>query len=485
MSAKSFSLLLTTSRGKIVLPDFSKPAKYLCLALIFCAAGCNAPKSHLSHFNESFKNDCSGQGNFEESTYYAISKIKDCNHPRGEDLLWSMQAAYLERMKQNYRQSNDYFDKSENALNFFDHQNKLADSVAATAVNDNIVPYLGEEYDGIMINTYKAINFMALGQNDLARVEFNRALDRQRRAVENFSNEIQKLKKELDTTEKENKQHVEKTLENPEIQNLIAGKYPALNEFQAYPDFVNPFTTYIAGVYFVLIEENEKAVDLFKKSFGMVGDNRYIAEDLAAVEGLLNDQKKLQNTLWVIFENGMGPVKKEFRIDLPLFIATEKVKYAGIALPKLEFREQAYPYLHIKADGQDYKTQVVADMDRIIQTEFKKDFNGILTRAIISATAKAVAQYALEEQSSNAGSLASIGMAIYSFATTAADVRIWTTLPKDFQVARMPIPSEKLIIIEPPEGQPIEIKLPDCKNALVYVRIPYKNSIAIYNVITY
>ncbi len=448
-------------------------------------AGCNAPKSDLLKFDASFKTDYLKCSNLENSIQIAQSKTSKSKNPKGEDLLWSMQLGCLERIKQNHRQSNEYFDKSEEMLNFFDYQNKTTDSLAAIAVSENIIPYVGLEYDGIMINTYKALNFMALGQNDLARVEFNRALDRQRRAKENFAKEITKLQNELKQAQEKEDSHVKENVENPEIRKLITDRYPGLYDFQAYPDFVNPFTTYIAGVFFNLVGDNSKATSLLRESYGMVNDNQYIAEDLAVTEQVLDGQKELKDTVWVIFENGMGPIKEEFRIDIPLFVDTEKVKYIGIALPKLVFREQAYPYLSIMADGNNYKTQYIAHMDRVIQTEFNKDFKGILTRAIISTTAKAVAQYAIEKKGKSSSTLASFLVAAYSYATTAADVRIWTTLPKDFQVARFPMPADRTITIEPPGGESFQIKIPACKNSLVYVKIPFRQAEPVYDLIIY
>ncbi len=458
---------------------------YLLLGLTIFIGGCNAPKAQLQMFSDTFRTDCLQLSNYEKSAQFAQSKISKSKNPKGEDLLWSMQLGCLERIRQNYKQSNDYFDKSEDMLKFFDYQNKAVDSAAAIAISDNVIPYLGEEYDGIMVNTYKALNFMALGENELARVEFNRALDRQRRAKENFAQEIAKLKDEIEQEQEKEKSHVKENIENPKINELIAEKYPSLHEFKAYPDFVNPFTTYIAGVYFNLIGDHPKADTLLKESYGMVTDNEYIAQDLAVTEQILDGQGELKDTVWVIFENGMGPIKEEFRIDIPLFVATDKVKYVGIALPKLKFREQAYPYLLITAAGHNYNTQLVADMDRVVQTEFNKDFKGILTRAIISATTKAIAQYVLEEEGSSTASIASIFVAAYSFATTAADVRIWTTLPKDFQVARLPMPGDRLVTIEPPGGKPFPIEIPTCKNALVYVRIPFSQAKPVYDLITY
>jgi hypothetical protein len=336
-----------------------------------------------------------------------------------------------------------------------------------------------------MVNTYKALNFMISKEDELARVEFNRALDRQRRAKEEFAQEINKLKEEVEKEQEAKKSRLKENIEDPQVKQLISQTYPGLDAFEAYPDFVNPFTTYLAGVYFNLVGDHSKSIDLLKEAYGMVQSNNYIAEDLAVTEKILNGDAKLNGTVWVIFENGLGPVKEEFRVDLPLFIATSKVKYAGIALPKLVSREQAYPYLSVKAGDKEYGTQLVADMDRVVQTEFNKDFKIILTKAIISATAKAIAQYALEEQDSSAGSLASIVMAAYSFATTAADVRIWSVLPKNFQVARFGMPNDKRISIIPPGGVVFDVQIPDCNNAIVYLKIPFKEALPVYDVITY
>jgi len=453
---------------------------FLFVLLLPVFAGCNPSKSHLSTFGGYFDSS-----DYEKSIEFAQSKISKSKNPKRADLLWTLQLGSLERLRQNHRESSNHFDRSEEMLNFFDYQNATADSVAAIAVNENIIPYLGEEYDGIMVNTYKALNFMALGENDQARVEFNRALDRQRRAKEEFAREITKLQNELDEAQEKEGSQAKKNVDNPEIDQLITNRYSGLYEFEAYPDFINPFTTYMAGVFFNLIGDHSKAVTFLKESYGMDRDNEYVAQDLAVTEQVLDGQAELKDTVWVIFENGMGPVREEFRIDIPLFLASDEVKYFGIALPMLKFREQAYPYLSIKAGGNNYNTQIVGDMDRIVQTEFSKDFKGILTRAIISATAKVVAQYALNKKDNSSSQIVSLLAAVYSYATTAADVRIWTTLPKNFQVARLPMPSDRLITIEPPGGESFPVKIPACKNAFVYVRIPQKQTRQVLDLITY
>ncbi|MBN1796117.1 MAG: hypothetical protein JW804_05540 [Sedimentisphaerales bacterium] len=441
--------------------------------------GCNPPKDQLCKFNGYYE-----AGDFDSAGAFAQCKIPNRKNPGGQDLLWSLQLGLVERTLGRYQKSLETFDRCEKMLGHYDTQSRLADGLATTAVNENALPYRGEEYDGVMVNTYKALNFMILGDMDLARVEFNRALDRQRRAKENFNKEIDEVKEEV--AKKSKKQPlINSNINSDKMRETLAEKYPNLYAFEAYPDFVNPFATYLAGVYFSSIGEYNRAVDLYKESYGMVSDNQYIAEDLRVTENIFDSGEQPLDTVWVFFENGLGPVREEFRIDLPLFVATSKVLYTGVALPKLQFRNSAYPYLTIEAGGQSYKTSLVANMDRVVQTEFKKDFEVILIRAIVSATAKAAAQYACQDQNSSGAAIAAIAIAAYSFATTAADVRIWTALPKDFQVARFAKPDNGKIRILPPGGVPLNIDLPDCKNAIVYVKIPVKVVPPLYDVITF
>jgi hypothetical protein len=104
---------------------------------------------------------------------------------------------------------------------------------------------------------------------------------------------------------------------------------------------------------------------------------------------------------------------------------------------------------------------------------------------MVSTTAKAVAQYVIEKQDSSGASVLSRIVAAYSYATTAADVRIWTTLPKDFQIARFPKPKDGKLKITPADANPFEIDIPGCNNAIVYVRITANQAKPIFEVMTF
>ncbi len=427
--------------------------------------GCNVPRDRLAAFNQLYQ-----QGNVPGAQQYAERRVNPQSPPAGDNLLWALQLGAIKRTLGDFAQSNEWFDRAEEMMKHYDTSFKGLDAVGTTLVNETVLPYRGEEYDAIMVNTYKALNFMSLGQDDLARVEFNRALERQMRARERFNAEIQKLKDKMASDRNSGKVNYTKTMENPDLQTRIAAQYPGLNDFQAYPDFVNPFATYLAGVFFTMIADPGKAVDLLRESAGMVPDNRTVAQDFEQVQQWLDKGTAPEPAVWVIYEGGLGPVKEEFRVDLPLFLATNKLFYAGIALPRLSPRRQAVEHLEVDSSPAAVQTELVADMDRVIHTEFAKDYPGILMRAVVAAAAKAVAQTALTNQRETGAQVMGLMMAVYSAATTTADVRIWTSLPKQFQVVRVPMPTERRLTVRA-GGQTMEIPLKGGRYALVYIRM--------------
>jgi uncharacterized protein len=434
-------------------------------------SGCNPSKSKLDSFNKSYTS-----GNFADALSKAEKEIKGDQKPAKNDVLWTLHAGAVKMLEGDYKGSIERFDQAEEYIGYYDYGNEILNSLGSALINDNAIPYGGTRYDRIMMNTYKALSFMILGDFELARVEFNRALERQTRAKDYFSNEIAKLREELSSNT-----FYSQYASNDTIQSSIAKADPSIGNFEPYPNYVNPFTTYLAGLFFVLSGDLNKGSFLLKETCGMVPENPYICGDFETAEAAYQG-KPIENNVWVFFENGLGPVKEEFRIDLPLFLLDAgRVYYAGIALPRLVKRPPAAYHLTVNNGSGGVETKAVVNMDRVVSTEFDKEFSVILIRAIISASAKAAAQYALHRQDST---LAAI-MAIYSAATTTADMRIWSALPKNIQVAKTQMPENGRLKVEIPAGTNLDINIDNCKNAIVYVKIPFAGAEPVCNVIRF
>ncbi|MBO1518157.1 COG3014 family protein [Oceanisphaera pacifica] len=393
-----------------------------------------------------------------------------------KNLLWSLQAATLLRQEKAYRKSNLLFDAAEYEMQGEDTEHFLskgAQLAGSMFLNDSVTSYKQSQFDGVMANTYKALNFMAQGDNANARIEWNRTEDRQRRAAEYFQKKVAKQKEKLAEEQAQlDQENIDRSLEK--ATPILANQGVDLSQWSAYDGYINPFSTYLHGLYFMLKAQDNsdysKARDSFKRVYGLT-KNADVKVDMNMATSLTKGRgmKRHKPTVWVIFENGLGAKKEEFRIDLPLFAFTSNVTYSGIALPKLVERPQAYPYLEIGK----IKTRPLASMDKVIQAEFKSEFPYILTREVIRTTLKTVAQKQIQDRNPLAGMLAGMAQA----ASTGADIRSWTALPKEWQLARVARPtSNKLTIKTPGLALPLDVDLdPNSRFHMVYVKAAAPN----------
>ena len=433
------------------------------------------------------------KGDYKASAELAVGDKDEDAEIDNDNLLPTLKAgnAYLYALE--FNSSKHYLDEAEDIIKYQREQillGSVTDFIAKVQLSDAAMEYYAKMADSVMVNTYKSIDLMSQGNFADARVELNRAIDRQRRAKEVYAKLMAKQQEAIESKKAEKGEDgdvgigslLTKTLGDKRSREAIDQHYSNLSKFKTYPDFVNPFTVYLAGLYFKIQGDYQKSVDLLKEATGMMPNNKVVARDFKEVDRALSGHKTNSQYVWVIFENGLGAAKKEFRVDIPLFIATDKVSYIGVALPEFEPRFEAFSSIGVAAQGQKaVQTQLVADMDRVFLTEFKYEYNDIVTRALMSAVLKGYEQY-LASKTSGYLSLAAGAL---SALTTRADTRTWSTLPKNFQVARIAMPQDREIQLH--LGDHIKSVSIDknAKNAIVYVRIPVATSIPSINVINF
>lgn len=175
---------------------------------------------------------------------------------------------------------------------------------------------------------------------------------------------------------------------------------------------------------------------------------------------------------YVIFETGQAATRDQVRIDIPIVIAD--VSYVGAAFPKMEFHGDYLPTLTVSAGQAQGNTEPVANMDSIIALDFKNEWSVIVTKTLISTVAKGASAYAVNtaarQQEDWGGVIARIGTAIYQAAVNIADTRTWSTLPKEFQVIRLPTPGSRQLTLSGGAGQWAEVSLVDGTVNVIYVR---------------
>ena len=369
-----------------------------------------------------------------------------------------------------FEASNAAFTKADDKVKEYDAQpeTQISQEAGAVLVNATVMNYRGFAYDRIMLSTYKALNALELGNSDLARVEFNRAMERQKDAVVENDKQIDRSEKLRE--EKKSSADVEKVQSDPGVQKQLETEYADLvgRDMSAYADYVNPFAEYARALYLMYspadTSDLEQATSSIRRVSGMLGnDNAFFKKELVLSDKIASGAK-VEPTTYVIYEAGLAPEREEIRIDIPVFlfnigVKDTKVDYVGVAFPKLEKRYCNVLKLKATAGGQTHAATLVCDMDKVVSQEFKNQMPIVITRTIISAGIKAAAQYAVAEATRKQNLwvqlLARAGTAIYAAATNHADLRTWRTLPKQISVARFPTPADRIVNLQVVNGLPI------------------------------
>ena len=407
----------------------------------------------------------------------AVTKTANANTNNKDTVIWRLEQGAILRANAQYEDSNKAFDEAQAKIDDYEQKAKVRVGQEAGALlsNQAELDYEARSYDGIMLNTYKALNYLSLGEPEKARPELIRAYQRQQDAVEVNKKRIEKIQDAAASDT--NSVAIQKAQQDPNFQAEMSGtNYASLNNLKPYADYVNPFTVYLDGLYFMANASDgsdlERAHKSFERVVGFAPDNSYVKEDLTTVNRLINGQP-LAPTVFVIFETGCAPVRDQIRIDIPIIVT--KVSYIGAAFPTLKPHGNYASSLTVTGGGASATTDLVADMDSVIGLDFKNEMPIVITKTIASAIVKGVAAYAANhaagQQNAWAGLVMQISTAIYQAAVNIADERTWTTLPKEFQVCHIATPPDRKIELKTPDGrQTMPVTIIDGTINLVYVK---------------
>ena len=416
------------------------------------------------------------QGNLPKAVAEATKKAGE-NANNKDAVIWRLEQGAALRANGQYEDSNKAFDIAQQKIDDYAQKAKfrLGQETGALLSNQAELDYEGRGYDGIMLNTYMALNYLALGEPDKARPELIRAYQRQQDAVADNQKRIEKVQDEA--AKNKDSAAIKRAQNDPGLQSQIQNSSANLNNLKPYAAYVNPFTVYLDGLFFMTDAADNSDLERAHKSFQrvteMAPDNRYVKEDLTMVNNLINNGRPLPPTTFVIFETGCAPVRDQVRIDIPIIVT--KVSYIGAAFPTLKPQGNYVRNLTVTADGKNFDTSLVSDMDSVIGLDFKNEMPIVITKTIAATVVKGVAAYAANaaanEQSGWAGLVTQIGTAIYQAAVNIADERTWTTLPKEFQVCHFPTPPDRKIELKTPDQrQTIQVTIGDGTINLIYVK---------------
>ncbi|WP_133734476.1 COG3014 family protein [Halospina denitrificans] len=418
-------------------------------------------------------------GNYQEAAAFAARRGGG-GYNEGTSLLWTLQRASALQAAGDHQEAIRLFDTTEAFFRVYDEEGALSrwlSTTGALITNDASRPYRGTLYDAIMVNSYKALGFLALGEPANARVELNRARDRQRRAVDAFSEQIRAEQRAL----------AESGSETPEADmgatlsrahDALDEEYEQLSRWSVYPDYVNPLATWLEGLFLMTRAEApgdfERAAQALERASGMVPGNPWVRADYQWAEDLAAGRRRhagLPRTVWVLYEKGLGPVKVERRIQVPVALRHSGTTtiYTGFAYPVLRYRLGVSSPLQLESGREeDVSTELLSSMEAVVSTEFSYELPRIVTRAVAASVTRTLLQYQLRRRF---GDFAGFLGLIYQLVGTQADTRIWSSLPREFAIARSGWTQGEPVQLRF-NGESHALELPDNRFVMVWVRQP-------------
>ncbi len=331
---------------------------------------------------------------------------------------------------------------------------RLSREAAAMLINDNVLPYAGEDFEKVLVNVFLALDFAEKGEIDEALVEARKV--------------------------------------DLKLRNFTA-RYEGKNRYQE-----DPFARYLTGVLyetageindaFIAYRKAYEAYQKYGKEFG-VSVPRFLLDDLVRTATLMQFSEERDRflaagghpydpategnlgSLLVVIYAGKGPVKVETRTRVSIPDSSGIVHTFTVALPKFQPRYQGRRRYTVVAASPDDSLTTRSVVAADITTLAEKSLNDRLGLIYLKSGGRALLKFlaaekikskwkskpkkkkkpkgktdnAEETEEDSGGSfLSNFFKSLFVDAVVEvserADTRCWRTLPAQIQLARLHLP---------------------------------------------
>lgn len=423
------------------------------------------------------------EGDMEKAGSWLQKNDKDS---RGKNkLLYFMYRGWVNRMLGNYQGSNNDLEVAD--LMIEDFHKQAGFEALALISNPGVRPYQAEDFEKVMVNYYKALNYISLGRYEEARVEARRIIIRLQ---------------ELNSQYKDRKNRYS----DDAFAHIIIGMV-----YEIGKDYNNAFIAYRNAL---------KAYDeVYTPNFGVEAPLQ-LKKDILRTAWLSGFSDELAHygkifgmdfqpdkteggQLVFIWHNGFGPVKSEWSINftmvpgeagfvtfvneehgitLPFYIGDRSkgeqaqlrdLRMVRVAFPKYVERKPVFSGAYLEIDGQQYPLELAGNINnvafRTLEDRMMRELGNALLRVAVKQALEQAAREATKSSSKenkvDAGDIAPAAITILNALTEKADTRNWQTLPHSIYYTRIKLAAGPHSLTLNPHGrqantiQPIELDI--------------------------
>jgi hypothetical protein len=361
-------------------------------------------------------------------------------------LLYLMEKGLVLHYAGRYDESNQLLEEAELLMEDL-YTKSLSAELASLLTSDRILPYAGQDFEGVMLNYYKALNYLFLGMHEDAVVECRRVGE--------------KLQLYADSRGGDHHYRTDAFMEaltgviyegGGEINDAFISYRRAHEAFATYEELYGLSEPTWLGEALLRTASTLGFTDEYQRYRELYGDEAPTHEGSAG-------------QIVFLFESGFVPHKEEATIQLPIFddddtddvtvfapvlagrrrsvvVTGRKVDYwLKVALPRYADipRSGTRAYLTCQANGEPVRTRAarVEDLSALARKTLEADYPKVLLKSVARALAKYLASKGVEK---HAGETAGWIADLVGVASESAETRSWLTLPREIHMAVVRVP---------------------------------------------
>jgi len=428
-------------------------------------------------------------GDFAAAAELAEERAEDLADPSA--LVWLLEAGAARRAEGRAEAAALAFERAEALLAELDRRPEVSLSGESLSAFSNplALDYRGRNAERILAATALALTHLEAGSVERARVALNRALFRIEDARRIAARRAEIAREEGEAASGGDPSFRQR-LASPELAEAARAATDGFGVLPARAASANPAAAWLHGLFLLHTAEDGSDLERARKSLQLVAGTvpgvAGVASDLALAESGRGrpDPGPGRTLVYVLHENGVAPRRGQETATLPLLLLEQDTPMVAIALPTLRPAPAAGESLDLSwGDGRRAATERLASVDAMMLAEFREEWPSAVTRALASATVKALVGHAANRaaresarrNSDNTGAqllyLATLVTTNLYAGVAQADTRGWTSLPKEYLGQRLEAPRGARISLGGAcLGSPAAIDLPQAKAVLVTVR---------------
>ena len=353
-------------------------------------------------------------------------------------LLFNLERGELLRLNKQYDASTQAFLLADAKVKEWEeaaktNPDKLLGTLGAATISERLKVYEGQDYEKVWLTTRLALNRVAAGDLDTARVDIKRTHEREAviaefRAKETVAAEEEAKEKGVTSAGKDINGYPVETLNDPEVLALKNG-------------YQNALSHYLAGFVYEVLNDPGLAAPGYRKAIELKPETPVLEDGLRGLDQRTSfTHKRRQQMTDVLFlvEAGDAPARKPKAFTLPVPTGRGVVA-VSVSYPIIEPSKDV-PLTGLTAGDKAFKLEKVVDLNVMARRALKDEMPGMVLRGVTRAVVKGVLQDQLQK---NAGMFGAIVGAVATVATEKADDRMWRMLPGRVYIARGYLPEGK------------------------------------------